>query len=83
METLSLIASATAQASDAGMQHHTSPILQTLGAAIVLGVTLVLLSRRLGISSIVLLLIGGVLAGPQVFGWVQPSTLRGRAWAVD
>lgn len=77
MEFLSLLASATAHGSDAGMQHATSPILQTLGAAIVLGVALVLLSRRLGISSIVLLLIGGVIAGPQVLGWVQPSTLGG------
>ena len=62
-------------ASKAGMQHSTSPALQTLGVAIVAGVTLVLMSRRLGMSSIVLLLFGGVLFGPQVFGWVQPAEL--------
>lgn len=53
-----------------------SPVLQTLAISIVAGVGLVLISRRIGISAIVLLLIGGVLLGPQALGWVQPEKLK-------
>jgi len=53
----------------------TSMVLQTLAISIVGGVSLILISRRLGISSIGLLLIGGVILGPQGLGWVLPDKL--------
>ncbi|MBI1293298.1 hypothetical protein GC173_19000 [bacterium] len=75
IEILATAAPAIEQVAEAGMKHHTSPVLQTLGVAIVAGVALVLLSRRIGVSAIVLLLLGGVTLGPQVLNWVQPGTL--------
>lgn len=56
-------------------QGRTSPVLQTLAVSIVAGVLLVLLSRQLKMSSIALLLLGGVLLGPEFLGWVQPDKL--------
>ncbi len=54
---------------------ETSPILQTLSIAVVAGVALVLISRRLQISSISFLLLGGVLLGPEMLGVVRPDSL--------
>lgn len=53
--------------------HH--EILTTFVAASVLGVVLLILSGRLKVSAIVLLLIGGILAGPEVIGIVEPESL--------
>lgn len=50
-------------------------LLITFVSASVLGVTLFLLSNQLKISAIVLLLIGGILAGPEFLGLVQPQAL--------
>lgn len=50
-------------------------LLITFVSASVLGVTLFFLSNRLKISAIVLLLIGGILAGPEFLGLVQPQAL--------
>ncbi|MBU3915021.1 cation:proton antiporter [bacterium] len=47
----------------------------TFVSASVLGVTLFLISNQLKISAIVLLLVGGILAGPEFLGLVQPQTL--------
>lgn len=52
--------------------HH---ILITFVSASVLGVFLFLVAQRLKISAIVLLLIGGILAGPEFLGIVRPSDL--------
>lgn len=65
-----------AQAAHHAAEHATSPVLQTLAISIVAGVFLVLASRRLRVSAIVLLLLGGVVLGPQAIGWVRPDTLR-------
>lgn len=50
-------------------------ILITFVSASVLGVVLFLLSNQLKISAIVLLLIGGIVAGPEFLGLVQPEAL--------
>ena len=57
---------------------HSEVMLQTMVTAISGGVLLILLARRLGIPSIVALLAGGVLLGPQVWGDaapIQPASL--------
>ncbi|MBE9536793.1 MAG: cation:proton antiporter [Proteobacteria bacterium] len=52
--------------------HH---ILITFVSAAVLGVFLFLIAQRLKVSAIVLLLIGGILAGPEFLNIVRPSDL--------
>ncbi len=47
----------------------------TLMTAVAAGMVLIVLARRLQVSSIVLLLLGGVLLGPEVLGIVRPETL--------
>ena len=51
-----------------------SPLL-TLSTAAAAGVGLIVLAERLSIPSIALLLLGGVLLGPEVLGWVHPDAL--------
>ena len=49
-------------------------------AAITIGVALIVVARKLNLPAIVLLLAGGVLFGPEVFGdraLVQPGSLGG------
>ncbi|MDJ0837586.1 MAG: cation:proton antiporter [Acidobacteriota bacterium] len=53
-------------------QHH---LLTTFALAASLGVFLLILSARIKVSAIVVLLIGGILAGPEFLGLVQPETL--------
>lgn len=50
-------------------------VVGTLALSIAFGGLLMVLARRLQIPGIVLLLIGGVLLGPEVLGVVQPETL--------
>ncbi len=50
-------------------------ILITFVSASVLGVILMLIAKRLKISAIVALLIGGILAGPEFMGIVRPADL--------
>ncbi|MDH3973567.1 MAG: cation:proton antiporter [Deltaproteobacteria bacterium] len=50
-------------------------MLITFVAASVLGVVLFLISQRLKISAIVLLLIAGILSGPEFLGIIQPESL--------
>lgn len=58
------------------IDHHETAIeLQTLAISIVAGVSLVIFSHKIKVSAIVLLLVGGVLLGPEVLGFVQPNTL--------
>lgn len=52
--------------------HH---LLITFVSAAVIGVFLILIAQRLKISSIVVLLVGGILAGPEFLGIVNPSNL--------
>lgn len=52
--------------------HH---LLVTFASAASLGVFLLILAARLKISAIVLLLIGGILAGPEFLGIVNPDDL--------
>lgn len=52
--------------------HH---ILITFVSAASLGVFLLLVANRIKVSAIVVLLIGGILAGPQFLGLVHPTVL--------
>jgi len=56
------------------VQHHT---LVTFTAAATLGVFFLVLANRLKVSAIVVLLIGGILAGPDFLGLVNPEDLGG------
>lgn len=57
------------------MDHITHGMLMTLVTAISAGIVLIVLSRRLNISAIVLLLLGGVILGPEVLGIVRSDQL--------
>ena len=52
--------------------HH---LLTTFAAAASTGVFLLVLAARIKVSAIVVLLIGGVLVGPEFLGWVVPKDL--------
>jgi len=52
--------------------HH---MLLTMTTAIATGVILIVIARRLNLPAIVLLLLGGILMGPEVLGWVDPDGL--------
>lgn len=52
--------------------HHA---LLSLALALSLGTLFIVLSRRLGLPTIVLLLAGGVAAGPEGLGWIHPEAL--------
>lgn len=54
---------------------HSNEILTTFTVAAALGVCLFTVASFLQVSAIVVLLIGGVIAGPQVLGIVNPSDL--------
>lgn len=59
-------------------EESSAAMLQTVAAAISLGVILIVVARRIGVPAIVLLLAGGVLAGPAVLGQhalVKPDSL--------
>lgn len=47
----------------------------TLAISSSAGVFLIALADRLRVPSIALLLLGGILLGPQVLGWIDPTTL--------
>lgn len=54
------------------------PLLSTVVTAIVAGIGLLIIARRLGVPAIVLLLAGGVFLGPMVWGesaLIQPASL--------
>jgi len=53
-------------------QHH---LLMTFAIAASLGVFLLVLANRIKISAIVILLVGGILAGPEMLGLVHPDEL--------
>jgi len=57
------------------MKHDTAALL-TLCLAVGLGAILTAMSRRWRLPTIVLLLVGGFLFGPQVLGWIQPGSLH-------
>ena len=50
-------------------------LLGTFAGAVFFGVIFNLIAHKLKISSIVVLLIGGVLVGPHGLGWIHPDTL--------
>ena len=50
-------------------------MLQTLAIALVAGVVAQFVAERLSIPSIVPLLVGGALLGPEAAGWIEPKTL--------
>jgi NhaP-type Na+/H+ or K+/H+ antiporter/mannitol/fructose-specific phosphotransferase system IIA component (Ntr-type) len=50
-------------------------MLMTMTTAIATGVILIVLSRRLKLPAIVLLLLGGIVMGPEMLGWVDPDGL--------
>ncbi|MCP3906104.1 MAG: PTS transporter subunit EIIA [Planctomycetes bacterium] len=52
-------------------------VLLTMAAAIAGGVMLIVIARRLNLPGIVLLLLGGIIMGPEVLGWVDPHGLGG------
>ncbi len=49
----------------------------TLCLAVAAGVSITVLSQKVGLPAIVLLLVGGILLGPEALGWVQPAALGG------
>ncbi len=51
-------------------------VIASLCAAVFFGALGVTLADRLKVPSIALLLLGGVLLGPQVLGWVQPEMME-------
>lgn len=55
------------------MDQHS--ILTTFAAAATLGVFLLILAARIKVSAIVVLLIGGIIAGPEFIGIVHPEAL--------
>ena len=58
------------------MDHgNTHDMMQTVMLAVLAGTFLMALSRRINVSAIVLLLTGGVVLGPEVFGLVKPDSL--------
>ncbi len=54
-------------------------ILTTFAGALVLGIFLMQLAHRIRISAIVLLLLGGILAGPSFLGIIRPDLLSQEA----
>ena len=56
---------------------ETHSMLVTMGTAIAAGIAIVTLSRRLNLSGVVLLLVGGLALGPTGLGIVQPRELGG------
>ena len=50
-------------------------ILGTFAGAVVFGVLFTLIAHKLKISSIVVLLLGGIIVGPQCFGFINPDYL--------
>ena len=50
-------------------------ILETFAGAVVFGVLFTLIAHKLKISSIVVLLLGGILVGPQCLGFIEPDHL--------
>ncbi len=52
-------------------------VVSTLALSIAAGGLLTVLAKHLNIPGIVLLLVGGVVLGPEVLGFVQPATLGG------
>lgn len=52
-----------------------NPVVSTLALSVAAGALLMTLAKRMGIPGIVLLLLGGVILGPEVLGVVQPETL--------
>ena len=50
-------------------------MMMSLVTAIGAGVVLISISRRFNLPSIVMLLLGGILLGPEAFGLVKPDTL--------
>ncbi len=55
------------------MQNH--ELISTFSIAAALGVVLMIVANRLKVSAIVILLLGGVLAGPEGLGLVHPDRL--------
>ena len=54
---------------------HAHEILVTFAEALFFGVFLVLIAHRIKVSMIVILLIGGVILGPECLGWIDPNHL--------
>ena len=52
-----------------------NPVVSTLALSVAAGALLMTLARRMGIPGIVLLLLGGVILGPEALGVVRPETL--------
>ena len=53
--------------------HHVNYALLTFGAALILGVFFIILAKRLGVSAIVVLLLGGILVGPSALQIINPE----------
>jgi NhaP-type Na+/H+ or K+/H+ antiporter/mannitol/fructose-specific phosphotransferase system IIA component (Ntr-type) len=55
--------------------HMGDIVVSTLALSVAAGAILMVLAKRMNIPGIVLLLLGGVLLGPEGLGFVQPDTL--------
>ncbi|MCA9290655.1 MAG: cation:proton antiporter [Phycisphaerales bacterium] len=67
-------ATSVVAAADAGPSHRHHMVI-TVGLAMGFGAMLMVLANRLRMPAIVLLLLGGVVLGPEVLGWVDPNGL--------
>ena len=57
------------------MPHHSHEMLVTMVTAISVGVLLIAIARQIKVTAIVLLLLGGILLGPNFLGIINPESL--------
>jgi NhaP-type Na+/H+ or K+/H+ antiporter len=69
---ISPLADSLRLAAESAAQHAA---LETIVISVAAGVGLIVIAHKLGLPAIVLLLLGGFLLGPEVFGVVQPNEL--------
>ena len=58
-----------------GTQHATHEMMATFAGALAAGVVLVIVSKVIRVSAIAILLLGGILLGPQCLGLIHPDAL--------
>ena len=57
------------------MNHGLDPIMITLLLSLVIGTFMMIVAQKIKVSAILLLLLGGIVAGPEVLGLIDPSQL--------
>lgn len=67
---------AIAASTEHGAEHAHMDVMLTFAGAVVLGVFFTVLAHKMRISSIIVLLLGGIVVGPQGFGLIDPGKLQ-------